>query len=246
MPDLPLVYYEARQTALRHSVPSLGLTPKPSMADSPQSASRASRFKRNASRFLQNTLPQGDCPDELMEQLRHDPANQALSDACFYAVLAKATKEAIRRTSGTTHLPGLTVELANGDLVREIAMKVTIETIDALKQGLHRNGGYVATGVKIELKKCREKAANRVRIEQEKWLPSQPDSTRVSEFDSSDYDALRDQISQLPGQVRSAVTLHFLDGLRLADVADQLGVSVATAHRLKERGVTLLRAAMVG
>jgi RNA polymerase sigma factor (sigma-70 family) len=222
------------------------------MADSPQNAARATRFKRVASRFIQNTLPQGDSPDDLMEQYRQDPANTKLAEACLYAVLAKATQAAIKFTRNQSYMAGLTVELANDDLVHDLAMDVAIGNdnypgiMNDLKNGLYRNGGYVMEAVKLQLKNKREKAANRARIEQEKWLPEQATQTNTSEFDSSDYDALRDQIANLPGQVRSAVTLHFLDGLPIAEVADQLGVSVRTAYRMKDQGVELLRAALVG
>jgi len=220
------------------------------MTDSFPNAVPASTFKRTGSRFVQNTLPKGESSDELtdalMEQLRQDPNNQALAESCFLAVLAKATKEAIQHTRGRTYLPGLTVELVNGDLDREVALDATVKVMQGLKQGLHRNGGYVQTMVARMFNRKRETAANRARIEQEKWLPLQVDQTRAPEFDSSDFDALREQIAELPGKVRSAVTMHFLDGLPVASVATQLGVSVRTAYRLKDQGLELLRAAMGG
>ena len=62
-----------------------------------------------------------------------------------------------------------------------------------------------------------------------------PSTPRTPEQDASyneQLGAIRDVLESLPREVRIAVEMHRLGGFTLQEVADHLGVSVATVHRL--------------
>lgn len=77
--------------------------------------------------------------------------------------------------------------------------------------------------------------------EPEAWMI--PPAAPSPERQASDREALRRLarvLAELPVPARRACEMHRLDGLTLEEVAERLGVSVATAHRLVRDALALL------
>ncbi|WEK40130.1 MAG: sigma-70 family RNA polymerase sigma factor [Candidatus Brevundimonas colombiensis] len=78
-------------------------------------------------------------------------------------------------------------------------------------------------------------------------LATAPEPVPGPEAAAVSRDALRrvmTVMSEMPHRMRTAVAMHRLDGARLKDIAESLGVSVTTAHQLVVEGVERCRAAL--
>lgn len=233
------------------------------MAFSPSDQPRVGRTSRLTQSFTRNANAAARISDaELttkLDQLRQNPSDHKLRQDCTTAILAKATRAATIYLNGVTSIPGLNVELNNGDLVADIATDVTFGTVnldESVRQGILErieNGqqisaAYIEQAVITNLNKKQRDARNRARIIQERWNPDLAAQTELadgeSSYDTAEYDLMREHLAQLPGTVRSVLTMHFLGGQTLRQVAADLGVSLGTASNLKQQGLAMMREAM--
>jgi RNA polymerase sigma factor (sigma-70 family) len=78
--------------------------------------------------------------------------------------------------------------------------------------------------------------------------PDNIDQTRADEVDPETATAVREELrltletlQTLPQRMEAAVRLHRLEGMRLKDIAERLGVSMTVAHELVSEGVDRCR-----
>ncbi len=78
----------------------------------------------------------------------------------------------------------------------------------------------------------------------ELWLAAETASPSVAVIREEQLLRLAEALEQLPADQRTAVELHHLGGLRVAEVAVQMGRSPAAVGQLLVRGLRRLRAAL--
>jgi DNA-directed RNA polymerase specialized sigma24 family protein len=177
--------------------------------------------------------------NELMEEFRLNPTDPELYEICFLLILARAAKAASQYANRIAYASGLMVELANGDLVHDIAMDTTCKVMDALQLGQACTTGLIATTANNLMTNALNGARARAGITEALVLKEEA----LAE-DAPVLDDVAGPLSQLPEKLREILTLTFFDGLTLKEAADRLGCSLSKAFRLKQEGLEEMRLAL--
>lgn len=75
-------------------------------------------------------------------------------------------------------------------------------------------------------------------------VPSDTPSQEAAVISGSELRAVENALARMPERMRAAVRMHRIEGIKLKDIAKQLGISVTSAHGLVAEGVTRCRAAL--
>lgn len=63
----------------------------------------------------------------------------------------------------------------------------------------------------------------------------------TASYDVPDYNEVLVELIKLPSSIKSAVYLHYIEGYKLAEVSDMLGISVNAVKKRLQRGRKLLK-----
>ncbi|GAA0746633.1 MULTISPECIES: sigma-70 family RNA polymerase sigma factor [Sphingomonas] len=75
-------------------------------------------------------------------------------------------------------------------------------------------------------------------------VPSETPSQEAAVISGFELRAVENALARMPERMRAAVRMHRIEGIKLKDIAKQLGISVTSAHGLVAEGVTRCRAAL--
>lgn len=97
-------------------------------------------------------------------------------------------------------------------------------------------------------KRTRRKRENTVPEHDIPWwaLPQQPATPEDDALLSENVNSVMQALDQMPESLRSVLQLYRFDGLTLAQVAQRLGVSTATAHRMLREAMDIVRKRIAG
>lgn len=63
----------------------------------------------------------------------------------------------------------------------------------------------------------------------------------TASYDAPDYNEVLVELIKLPSSIKSAVYLHYIEGYKLAEVSDMLGISANAVKKRLQRGRKLLK-----
>ena len=111
----------------------------------------------------------------------------------------------------------------------------------ALENQLPENTfAWLVTVVRNEVYQENRKRSRRRRHEQaasERWLMRQGESST----DEIDAGEVTEELKRISSQQREIIVLHLWGGMTFEEIAQQLGLSRATAHRIYQRGIRELK-----
>ena len=127
------------------------------------------------------------------------------------------------------------------DIVQN-TLVIILQRWDRLKDSVANLEGYAKTVLLHEYLRLRQSAYTSREIPRE-VLPEEPTGVDDADLTASRV-AVRDALDMLPDSQRTALILHYWDGLNSGEIASALGLPVGTVRSSISRGLAKLKVRM--